>query len=313
MVSELIKRIMERCRLEQRDLADLSGISLQRIKDLSSGRVRDFKTSEINALVSKLHLNSEWLTSYGNGPMFQEWFWDQSPTVHVGEILNRMAAATGKSTIGVSRADLFGVSQGELEKWMKRGMVPGHFLVRFAKAHGKTPGFLLFGVNDTVEAYSRTNEPQRTAIKEEPPRYADNVRIPQYDVKAAAGHGNLIHEENVVGYMDIQRSLLRNTLGCEPGKVGMIRVDGPSMAPTLLDGEWVLVDLRCDRFNDDDVYVLQFDGRLRIKRLQLHLDGSVLIKSDNPEFPPHVVAAEQADLLRIIGKVRPWKFGMFKL
>ena len=312
MVSVLIKKIMERCRLNQRDLADLSGIALQRVKDLSSGRVVDFKTSEINALVSKLHLNAEWLTSHGHGPMFQEWFWDQSPALHVGQILERMAALTGASVVGTSYADLFEVSQSDLEKWIKRGMVPGHLLVMFAKKYGTTPSFLLFGTDEVGVTYVAPPKTQRT-VKEEPKKHAETVRIPQYDVKAAAGHGNLIHDENVVGYMDMSRSQLRNTLGCEPGKVGMIRVDGPSMAPTLLDGEWVLVDLRCDHFDDDDVYVLQFDGRLRIKRLQLQLDGAVLVKSDNPEFEPQTVSADKTDLLRVIGKVRPWKFGMFDL
>lgn len=141
----------------------------------------------------------------------------------------------------------------------------------------------------------------------------DSVYIKQYDVKASAGHGNLIHEENVVGVIEVPRAYVRHTMGLEPERICMIRVDGPSMFPTLVDGEWVVVDLRCDRFDDDDVYLLQFDGRLRIKRMQLQPDGSVLIKSDNPEFPSQTVTAEKADLLRVIGKVRPWKFGMFKL
>lgn len=141
----------------------------------------------------------------------------------------------------------------------------------------------------------------------------DLVSIPCLNVKASAGYGNHVYEERVVGHFQVSRAWVRNVLNCDPGKVHIIFVDGPSMEPTLEDGELVLIDRRCDKFDNDAVYAIQFDGQLRIKRVQLRWDGTVVIKSDNPKFDPDTLTQEQADRLHVIGKVLPWKFGKYRL
>lgn len=141
----------------------------------------------------------------------------------------------------------------------------------------------------------------------------DLVNIPCLNVKASAGYGNHVYEERVVGHFQVSRAWVRNVLNCDPGKVHIIFVDGPSMEPTLEDGELVLIDRRCEKFDNDAVYAIQFDGQLRIKRVQLRWDGTVVIKSDNPKFEPDILTQEQADQLHVIGKVLPWKFGKYRL
>lgn len=141
----------------------------------------------------------------------------------------------------------------------------------------------------------------------------DLVNIPCLNVKASAGYGNHVYEERVVGHFQVSRAWVRNVLNCDPGKVHIIFVDGPSMEPTLEDGELVLIDRRCEKFDNDAVYAIQFNGQLRIKRVQLRWDGTVVIKSDNPKFEPDILTQEQADQLHVIGKVLPWKFGKYKL
>lgn len=141
----------------------------------------------------------------------------------------------------------------------------------------------------------------------------DLVNIPCLNVKASAGYGNHVYEERVVGHFQVSRAWVRNVLNCDPGKVHIIFVDGPSMEPTLEDGELVLIDRRCEKFDNDAVYAIQFNGQLRIKRVQLRWDGTVVIKSDNPKFEPDILTQEQADQLHVIGKVLPWKFGKYRL
>lgn len=141
----------------------------------------------------------------------------------------------------------------------------------------------------------------------------DLVNIPRLNVKASAGYGNHVYEERVVGHFQASRAWVRNVLNCDPGKVQIIFVDGPSMEPTLEDGELVLIDRRCEKFDNDAVYAIQFDGQLRIKRVQLRWDGTVVIKSDNPKFEPDTLTQEQADRLHVVGKVLPWKFGKYRL
>lgn len=56
--------------LTQRDLMDILGVSLDRVKSLTSGRVAKFKPEEIRALVEDLNVSADWLTT-GSGPMFR--------------------------------------------------------------------------------------------------------------------------------------------------------------------------------------------------------------------------------------------------
>lgn len=70
MISELIKAIGRECELTQQQLADVMGVNLQRVKNLSGGYAGKLKREESEALVKKLHIRAEWLVT-GDGPMFQ--------------------------------------------------------------------------------------------------------------------------------------------------------------------------------------------------------------------------------------------------
>lgn len=54
---------------------------------------------------------------------------------------------------------------------------------------------------------------------------------------------------------------------------------------------------------DGSIYVLQLNGGLLVKRIHRKLDGSVVVKSDNPRYDPEIVSEDSADLLKIVGRV----------
>lgn len=56
--------------LSQREMADLLGVSLDRIKSLTSGRVKKLAPQETRAMVEKLHVRGDYLAT-GQGPVFQ--------------------------------------------------------------------------------------------------------------------------------------------------------------------------------------------------------------------------------------------------
>lgn len=68
MISELLKRVMVECGLRQVDLADVLGVSLSRVKAMTSGRVKNLTREESEALVGKLGVRAAWLVT-GEGPM----------------------------------------------------------------------------------------------------------------------------------------------------------------------------------------------------------------------------------------------------
>jgi transcriptional regulator with XRE-family HTH domain len=69
MISELLRKIMQECGLKQKDLADVLGVPLQRVKHLCAGNVHKFAADETRRLVQTLNLNAHWLAT-GTGAMF---------------------------------------------------------------------------------------------------------------------------------------------------------------------------------------------------------------------------------------------------
>lgn len=70
MISSLIKSLMKDRGLTQRALAELMGVSLDRVKSLTSGKAQKLTREETEALVRKLHVRADWLAT-GEGPMRQ--------------------------------------------------------------------------------------------------------------------------------------------------------------------------------------------------------------------------------------------------
>lgn len=88
-------------------------------------------------------------------------------------------------------------------------------------------------------------------------------------------------------YFAFDRSWLKSLTAAPDGDLSMIRVAGDSMAPTLNDGDDILVD-SSDSGNRlrDGIYVLRVEDALLVKRLAVHPFGrTVTVQSDNPAYP----------------------------
>ena len=112
------------------------------------------------------------------------------------------------------------------------------------------------------------------------------VAVPRLSLGASAGAGSLDEDERTAGVMAFDAQWLRH-LGVRPQRVSIIRVDGESMAPTLNDGDDIMVDHEddADRLRDG-VYVLRLDGVLMVKRVAMGpLRGRSSVLSDNPHYP----------------------------
>ena len=116
---------------------------------------------------------------------------------------------------------------------------------------------------------------------------ADFVRIPRLAVGASAGPGALNADERDVGGFVFDTGFLR-TLGADPAQLSAIKVTGDSMAPTLDDGDDIVVDRSdaADRLRDG-IYVLRFDEAVNVKRLAVSPQGRRFdVLSDNPAYRP---------------------------
>lgn len=90
---------------KQVDLAELMGVSLDRVKSLTSGKTKNLKQEEAQALVKKLHIRGDWLAT-GEGPMFQD---ETERLLH--QRLDQLSSVTNK----VLATDLHEDQQRELQ------------------------------------------------------------------------------------------------------------------------------------------------------------------------------------------------------
>jgi phage repressor protein C with HTH and peptisase S24 domain len=129
------------------------------------------------------------------------------------------------------------------------------------------------------------------------------VSLPRLDVRASAGPGANADGETVTGSVAFDGQWLRRLAGGRAADLSIITVTGDSMAPTLIDGDDILVDRGDDAERlRDGLYVLRRDDSLLVKRLAVSpADRLVSVRSDNPAYPGWPDCPPQS--LAIVGRV----------
>ncbi|NJR80158.1 S24 family peptidase [Sphingomonas corticis] len=192
--------------------------------------------------------------------------------------LARLAEEQGQSLSALSR--VLGRNVAYLQQYIARG----------------TPRVLPERDRARLAAYLGVEE----AVLGGPVREEAEARVPWLTVAASAGPGALAPEERRLGGLPVPHALLRD-LGVAPANVSVIAVAGDSMAPTLLDGDRLLVDGADRRVPAaGGVFVIRREDALSVKRLR-PAARDLAIVSDNPAYPALV---EPAAAVTVIGRAR---------
>ncbi len=131
------------------------------------------------------------------------------------------------------------------------------------------------------------------------------AHIPLFDVKASAGNGSVIHEEEETDSLMFKREWIYNELHSSPANLYLIYVEGESMEPSLRPGDVILVDHTDNIAKRDGIYVIRMGESLLVKRLQRLPNHRLKVTSDNPAYEPFEISLD-FDLqneLSIIGRV----------
>lgn len=129
------------------------------------------------------------------------------------------------------------------------------------------------------------------------------VLVPRYDVTASMGNGSVIHSEQIVDHLAFREAWVRTELNTSPNNLVLISAIGDSMEPTLRAGDLLLIDRGGADVRQDAIYAFAMNGELRVKRMQLKMDGSVVVRSDNPQYEPELLSADQIGSMNIVGRV----------
>ncbi|MET0250370.1 MAG: S24 family peptidase [Sphingobium sp.] len=189
-------------------------------------------------------------------------------------LLDRLIAERGDNYADLSR--LLGRNPAYIQQFIKRGTPR-----KLDEADRRTLA-RYYGVGEEALGGLPTSSPALPRLKGKPVV----VSVPRLALGASAGAGSLDDDERAEGVMAFDAAWLRH-LGVRPQHVSIIRVDGESMAPTLSDGDEIMVDHDdgAERLRDG-VYVLRLDGVLMVKRVALGpLRGRFSILSDNAHYP----------------------------
>jgi transcriptional regulator with XRE-family HTH domain len=80
-------------------------------------------------------------------------------------------------------------------------------------------------------------------------------------------------------------------------------VRGDSMAPTLADGDVLLIDRSVTSVNEDAIYLIEMNQSLVAKRIQQSF-GALSLISDNNKYAPLTIPRDSSSDLKIVGRVR---------
>lgn len=138
------------------------------------------------------------------------------------------------------------------------------------------------------------------------------VKIPILDARAMCGSG-AYNDDNpeILGYHEFPEEYLRSKgLPVDGDGVYIISGDGDSMAPTIPDKTPLLVNTKEKDFDSlitGKVYVFCANGSVVCKRIFINLDGTIVLRSDNPDkstYPDQVVTRRVFDDFSVIGRLK---------
>lgn len=211
------------------------------------------------------------------------------------------ARASKKLTQG-RVAEFIGVAQSTYAHWERgRGMPTPQQIEELAKLLSSNPEWIMFGKNPREQP----RLPKASFITE-----GDEAPIPVYRTPVSAGPGTeLVDQTNEPEYyFQASQTWLREWTTTHPKHLGFIRVSGSSMEPNIYDGELVLVDFSCRRFDGDGIYVLRSVGDvLQLKRVIFQYgSGGYVVRNDNHKYPAFKVGPDGIEIwakaLVIVGR-----------
>jgi transcriptional regulator with XRE-family HTH domain len=148
----------------------------------------------------------------------------------------------------------------------------------------------------TTDYIENGTPPSRSPFNKMPPRIVttDNLGKPvilKVPIPAQAGYMQHVGDQTYLGELKGY-----SLPGFEQGVYRMFEVKGNSMEPTFYEGDWVVgshVEEAASIKNNDIYIVVTRDG-ICIKRVINEVDrrGVLIINSDNPDYTPDVIFAE---------------------
>lgn len=250
----------------------------------------------------------------------------------VDGVLLRLLEAAGASTAREA-AEWLGANPNTANNWFKRKSLPPKWLNKASELSGKSVDWFLSSApmahggqkstylvetkptvlqtgNDTdlptgalpLDDGDAATAPLVLRLERDGAAHRYEV-IPRYSVlvSAGGGHGE-VHEEQI-GEIAFEVGWMQRNLGRSGRGFSCVIVRGDSMQPTLINGDEIIIDKHVVRVDVSGIYVIALRGDLLVKRVQRKLDGSLVVKGDNPAYEPETITEDRVEDFRVVGRM----------
>ncbi|MBU1194461.1 MAG: helix-turn-helix domain-containing protein [Proteobacteria bacterium] len=204
----------------------------------------------------------------------------------VDVLINRIFEATGISSQS-ELADELEINRSGITHARNNNKIPDKWIVKLYKKFSLNPQWIETGVGNVFMGKESESD---IGFK----------HIPKVAARLSAGTGSFDCDENITDYLSFSASWLSKK-GSSSAMVAM-EVFGQSMEPVIREGDTVLIDQSQKQVLAGAIYAVGVDDTILVKRLEKHPNKLVLC-SDNKNYDPIYLEKEDADKIRIIGKV----------
>lgn len=228
------------------------------------------------------------------------------------EVLTRLINASGRRATevareaGVPQSTLSRILNGKIESPSDRQIsrLAEYFGVTSDQIRGREPLDIIREAKKVPAPESNAEMLEIEVVEGDEPLRPDEVMLPVFrEVEFSAGNGatQVIENHGTQERFSLPR-LSRS--GVQPENAALAVAKGDSMTPAILDGATIGIDKGCRTITDGQVYALDHDGMLRVKRLYRLPPGRMRVVSENSEeYPEEVYHTGDPDAPRILGKV----------
>ena len=190
-----------------------------------------------------------------------------------------------------------GLKQGEMaaQSGVSARAYQGYEAGRSVPGGEAIEGFIRTGINSNW-LLSGEGEMLVADLVSREPKQETSAPSPQSDLTAHFESGQ------IVDHISFRPDWVRTELNSNPENLVLITAIGDSMDPTIRSGDLVLIDRSSNVIKQDAIYCIAANDNLRVKRIQLKLDGSFVISSDNAKYEAELLTADAAASLKIFGR-----------
>ncbi|HDX1017342.1 TPA: helix-turn-helix transcriptional regulator [Pasteurella multocida] len=194
-----------------------------------------------------------------------------------------------------------GVVQPSLVRWVKGEADTSRTnLIKIAEVTNVSVEWLLTGKGEMFKSAENTIKKNATSVSEP----SNVVMIPSYSsIQVSAGFGSF--NDGVTkpdDYIPYPTSLLQK-LGVKPQFAAVFWANGTSMRPTIDDKDQMLVDLARKEIKGNNIYLVQSESSVWVKRIKMNWNSVELISDNQEEYKPIILSKDEAEKLQVIGLV----------